>query len=208
MLVPGIAAAPLFWLGVGPILIYNLVLFSLSFFLSGVGVRAVDASAYRQRRRLYLLQESSSRSLRTASTTGRIFNCSRRSSFRFHSGRSIACWIADDCATVPSSASSLLCQLVTCMYYGLLPDPGMVVVCGTLLIASWRLVPQRIMPLLLGMAIVIVAMVPVSRAYLAARSVVGERGSGEVVRGSATPRNYLAPPDENALFGTAFARFS
>src|SRR5438045_4483609 len=37
LLVPGLFAAPLYWLGVGPILIYNLVFLS-GFALSGVGV--------------------------------------------------------------------------------------------------------------------------------------------------------------------------
>ena len=34
---PGVAAAPLAWLGVGPLLVYNLVFLS-GFILSGVGV--------------------------------------------------------------------------------------------------------------------------------------------------------------------------
>ena len=56
-------------------------------------------------------------------------------------------------------------------------------------------------------AIVAVAMVPVGRAYLAARKVVGERGRDEVAKNSATWRNYLAPPEVNALYGKVFARF-
>ena len=55
--------------------------------------------------------------------------------------------------------------------------------------------------------VVIVAMIPVGRAYLAAREVVGERGRAEVADGSATWRNYLAPPEVNPLYGKVFARF-
>ena len=56
-------------------------------------------------------------------------------------------------------------------------------------------------------AIVTVAMVPVGRAYLAARKVVGERGRDEVAKNSATWRNYLAPPEVNVVYGKVFARF-
>ena len=50
-------------------------------------------------------------------------------------------------------------------------------------------------------------MVPVGRAYLAARKVVGERGRDEVAKNSATWRNYLAPPEVNVVYGKVFARF-
>ena len=56
-------------------------------------------------------------------------------------------------------------------------------------------------------AIVTVAMVPVGRAYLAARRVVGERRSDEIAKNSATWRNYLAPPEVNVVYGKVFARF-
>ena len=36
---------------------------------------------------------------------------------------------------------------------------------------------------------------------------VGERGRDEVAQNSATWRNYLAPPEANALYGKVFARF-
>jgi hypothetical protein len=50
-------------------------------------------------------------------------------------------------------------------------------------------------------------MIPAARAYLAARQVVGERGRAEVAQNSATWRNYLAPPEVNAVYGKVFARF-
>ena len=50
LLVPGLFAAPLHWLGVAPILIYNLVFLS-GFALSGRRRRAAGAPADRQRRR-------------------------------------------------------------------------------------------------------------------------------------------------------------
>ena len=94
------------------------------------------------------------------------------------------------------------------MYYGLFLVPYMAVVCGTLLIAN--------APHAAGAArrarasrrrSSTVAMIPVGRAYLAAREVVGERGRDEVAQNSATWRNYLAPPEVNAVYGKVFARF-
>src|SRR5262249_45938026 len=99
------------------------------------------------------------------------------------------------------------CQMLSCMYYGLFLIPYMAVVCGAMLIARRRMPRQRLVALAVAAAIVGVAMIPVGRAYLSARSVVGERGSAEVANGSATWRNYLAPPEVNALYGKVFARF-
>jgi hypothetical protein len=98
-------------------------------------------------------------------------------------------------------------QMLSCMYYGIFLIPYMAVVCGTLLIASRSMPKRRLLALTMAAAIVGVAMFPVGRAYLAARKVVGERGRDEVARNSATWRNYLAPPEANALYGKLLGRF-
>jgi hypothetical protein len=99
------------------------------------------------------------------------------------------------------------CQMLSCMYYGLFLIPYMTVVCGTMLIADRRMPRKRLVALAAAASVVIVAMTPVGRAYMAARHVVGERGRAEVADGSATWRNYLAPPEVNAVYGNVFARF-
>jgi hypothetical protein len=66
---------------------------------------------------------------------------------------------------------------------------------------------ERLTALVVAAGIVTAAMVPVGRAYLAARDVVGQRGREEVAQNSATWRNYLAPPEVNAVYGNVFARF-
>jgi hypothetical protein len=97
--------------------------------------------------------------------------------------------------------------MLSCMYYGLFLIPYMAVVCGTMLMTERTLSMRRLVPFAVAAAIVVVAMIPVGRAYLAAREVVGERGRAEVAQNSATWRNYLAPPEVNVLYGKAFARF-
>jgi hypothetical protein len=104
-------------------------------------------------------------------------------------------------------------QMLSCTYYALFLVPYMGVVCGTMLIVRRGLGPggalwnRTLVALGAAAAIVCIAMLPVARAYLDARKVVGERGRQEVVDGSATWRNYLAPAEVNALYGKAFARF-
>jgi hypothetical protein len=205
LLVPGLLAAPLHWLGVGPILIYNLVFLS-GFALSGVGtallVRRLTGHAgaailagivfafppYRIDHYAHLqLQQTQFIPLAL---------------WAFHrlldSGR-----LRDGVLLGVCTA----CQMLSCMYYGIFLIPYMAVVCGALLIARRTLPRERLIALAVAAAIVTVTMVPVGRAYLAARKVVGERGRGEVAMNSATWRNYLAPPEANALYGNVFARF-
>jgi hypothetical protein len=57
-------------------------------------------------------------------------------------------------------------------------------------------------------ALTVVAVVPVGRAYVGARKIVGERTAEEVANGSATIRNYVGPPEANLLYGDALKRFA
>jgi hypothetical protein len=103
LLVPGLVAAPLSWLGVGPILIYNIVFLS-GFALSGAG--------------LALLVRRLTGNNGAAIVAGIVFafapyridhytfSCSRRSSSRWRCGRSTACSTRVVCVTASCSASS------------------------------------------------------------------------------------------------------
>jgi hypothetical protein len=205
LLVPGLFAAPLYWLGVGPILIYNLVFLS-GFALSGVGVA--------------ILVRRLTGNSGAAIVAGIVFafapyridhyahlqlqqtQCIPLALWAFHrlldSGR-----LRDGVLLGVFTAG----QMLSCMYYGIFLIPYMAVVCGTLLIAKRAMPRERLVALVAAAAIVTVAMIPVGRAYLAARRIVGERGRGEVAQNSATWRNYLAPPELNAVYGKVFARF-
>jgi hypothetical protein len=205
LLAPGIIVAPLHWLGVGPILIYNLVFLS-GFALSGVGVA--------------LLVRRLTGNSGAALLAGIVFafppyridhyahlqlqqtQCIPLALWAFH------VWLDTgrrrDAALL---GVFVLGQMLSCMYYGLFLIPYMAVVCGTLLVAKRAMSRQRAAGLLLAAAIVVVPMIPVGRAYLAARHLVGDRPQWVVAENSATWRNYLAPPEVNALYGKVFARF-
>jgi hypothetical protein len=205
LIVPGLIVAPLHWLGVGSILIHNLVFLS-GFTLSGVGVA--------------LLVWRLTANAGAAMLAGLVFafppyRIDHYAHLQLQQTQFIplALWAFHrllDTGRLRDGALlgvCVVCQMLSCMYYGLFLIPYMAIVCGTMLFASRPLRRDRIVALLAAGAITAVAMIPVGRAYLAARDVVGERGRAEVADGSATWRNYLAPPEVNAVYGTVFARF-
>ena len=205
LLVPGLVAAPLFWLGVGPILIYNLVFLS-GFALSGVGVA--------------LLVRRLTGNNGAAILAGIVFafppyRIDHYAHLQLQQTQFIplALWafhVLLDTGRLRDGVRLgvfTACQMLSCLYYGVFLIPYMAVVCGTMLIAQRAMPRARLVALVAAAAVVAVAMIPVGRAYLAARNVVGERGREEVAQNSATWRNYLAPPEVNAVYGKVFARF-
>lgn len=213
LLLPSAIAAPLHWLGVGPLLVYNLVLLS-GFIVSGVGVA--------------LLVRSLTGRDGPAILAGIIFaflpfridhyphmqlqqtQCLPFAMWAFH--RLLRSGRLRDGALFGAFVAG---QMLSCMYYGLLLIPYFAVVCGTLWIAglqkgriagregwrAWR-------ALAVAALVVVAAAAPVGKAYLGARKVVGERGRAEVVQGSAKLTDYLGPPEENLLYGQLLAPFS
>ena len=205
LLVPGLLAAPLYWLGAAPILIYNLVFLS-GFALSGVGVA--------------LLVRRLTGNNGAAILAGIVFafppyRIDHYAHLQLQQTQFIplALWAFHVLLDTGRLRDGVLlgvfiaCQMLSCMYYGIFLVPYMALVCGTLLIAERSMPRKRLVALAAAAAIVIVAMFPVGRAYLAASKVVGERGRGEVAQFSATWGNYLAPPEVNAVYGKVFARF-
>jgi len=205
LLVPGLFAAPLHWLGVAPILIYNLVLLS-GFAVSGVGVA--------------LLVRRLTGNDGAAILSGIIFafppyRIDHYAHLQLQQTQFIplALWAFHRLLDTGRLRDGVLlglcaaCQMLSCVYYGVFLIPYMAVVCGTMLIAKGELSRDRLVALVAAGAVVSVALVPVGRAYLAARKVVGERRTDEIARNSATWRNYLAPPEVNIVYGKVFARF-
>jgi hypothetical protein len=206
LLAPAVAAAPLRWIGVGPLLVYNIVFLS-GFVLSGAGVallvRTLTGNGvagviagivfaflpYRIDHYPHLqLQQT---------------QCLPFAFWAFH--RLLKTGRLRDGVLVGALAAG---QVLSCMYYGLFLVPYMVVVCGAMLIADRAMSRQRAIALGAAVAVAAIAVVPVGLAYLNARKIVGERRSHEVAEGSATPRNYLGPPEFNWLYGRALARFA
>jgi len=205
MLAPALAVAPLHWLRVGPILIYNIVFLS-GFILSGVGTA--------------LLVRSLTGHTGAAMVAGLIFaflpyRIEHYSHLQLQQAQWIplALWAFHSLLRTGRLRHGVLlgllvgCQVLSCMYYGLFLIPYMAVVCGAVLLAQRTLSKQRVQALLVAGAIACAAAIPVVTAHMGARRVVGERTLQEVIDLSATWRSYLAAPATNLLYGRVLARF-
>ena len=199
------AAAPLPWLGVGPILIYNLVFLS-GFALSGVGVA--------------LLVRRLTGNAGAAILAGLVFafppyRIDHYAHLQLQQTQFIplALWAFHRLLDTSRLRDGVLlgvftaCQMLSCMYYGLFLIPYMTDRLRHAADRRSRAATNTDRGARGAAAIVAVVMFPVARAYLAASKVVGERGRAEVATNSATLRNYLAPPEVNLLYGDVFARF-
>ena len=205
LLLPGVVAAPLHWVGVAPLLVHNLVLLS-GFVVSGAGTA--------------LLVRSLTGNVAAAILAGIVFafvpyridhlphlqlqqtQCLPLALWAFH--RLLASGRISDGVWFGLLVAG---QVLSCMYYGLFLVPYLAIVCGTMLIADRTMVQRRLVALAAGGLVAIVAVLPLARAYLSAGQIVGERGRAEVTDGSAQVRNYLAPPEQNLLYGDLFQRF-
>lgn len=206
LLLPATVSAPLHWLGVGPLLVYNLVFLS-GFVLSGTGVA--------------LLVRSLTGNGLAGAVAGLVFaflpyridhyphlqlqqtQCLPFAFWAFHrllrTGR-----LRDGLLFGAFTAG----QVLSCMYYGLFLVPYMAVVCGAMLWWSRPLTRPHVKALAAAVAIGAIAVAPVGVAYLGARTVVGERSAEEVANGSATPLNYLGPPELNLVYGELLKPFA
>src|SRR5438067_5647923 len=140
LLVPGLLSAPLAWLGVGPILIYNLVFLS-GFALSGVGVA--------------LLVRRLTGNNGAAIVAGLVFafppyRIDHYAHLQLQQTQFIplAFWAFHrviDTNRIRDGAllgAFITAQMLLCMYCGLFLVPYMTVVCGTMLVAA-RSMPRR-----------------------------------------------------------------
>lgn len=214
LLLPGLMAAPLHWLGLGPILVYNLVFLSAIVF-SGLGMT--------------VLVRDLTRNTSAGVIAGIVFAfLPFRIDHISHLQMQLTQWIPLtmwalhrlirsgrwwDGALLGAFAA---CQMLSCAYFGVFLLPYVAVVTVVLLLAQCRLaatgetvtvsfdrvfVTRRLLVLALAAATYAALAAPTGLAYRRASAVVGERSAGEVVAGSAMPRHYLATGSKNALYG-------
>jgi hypothetical protein len=207
LLLPAVLAAPLAWMGAGPILVYNLVFLS-GFAISGVGMA--------------LLVRSLTGSGTAGIVSGIIFaflpyridhfahmqlqqtQCLPFAMWAFH--RLLRTGRVRDGVLFGAFVAG---QILSCMYYGLLLIPFFAVVCG----ASWIAEPQKrkigeLLPLAVAALVIVAVTAPVGKAYLGAHKVVGERPRDEIEQnGSARPSDYLGAPDESIVYASLLKNF-
>lgn len=220
MLVPALLAAPLHWLGAGPILVYNLVLLG-ALVASGLGTALLV---------LELTGQASA-----AIVAGIIFAFLP---FRFdhysHLQLQQTQWIPltmwalhrmvnggrlADGARLGLFAA---CQMLSCVYFGVFLAPylaaaALVLVAAhvrversgpdVLLACNGEFARRTVMAVAVAAVVYGVLVAPVGRAHMLASQVVGERGKNEAVSGSATLSDYLGASPSNRTYGRLAERF-
>lgn len=214
MLVPGLMAAPLSWLGAGPILVYNVVFLS-ALVLSGLGTTLLV---------LELTGQPAAAVIAGIIFAFLPFRFDHYSHLQLQQTQWIplAMWALHRVARVgrPADGARLglfaACQMLSCVYFGVFLVPYAVAAGVVLLLDRLRLSTNetdvmvvvdrefaRRTAVAIGAAAVVytVLVAPVGRAHLKASQVVGERSAGEAIAGSATPGDFLGTAPSNRLYG-------
>jgi len=200
MLVPALTAAPLLWLGVHQLLVYNLMLLS-GFALSGAA--------------MFLLVRSLTQHTGAALIAGFVFAfLPYRYMHYAHLELQMAQWMPMTLWALHRTVSAgrmrdgiltglfLAFQTLSSFYYGIFFATFLIPVGLALLVSADR---SRWWPaikaLAAGAVVAAVLVVPITRPYFAARQSVGERPISEVEFYSAVPQDYLVAHPRNLLIG-------
>jgi hypothetical protein len=198
VIVPALMSAPLLWMGVHPVLAYNLLLLS-GFVLSGVT--------------MFLLVRALTGRIDAASIAGTIFAFyPYRYEHYPHLELIMTMWmpltlwglhrtmaagrLRDGLAT----GLAFALQMLSSLYYGLFLAVYLVPLGGALWLARGR--PRR--PLLMlaaGATLAGVLVSPVIHAYTANKAMVGDRGVGTVEFYSAVGSDYVKPHFRSLIYG-------
>jgi hypothetical protein len=198
MVVPGLMSAPFFWLGVHPVVIYNLLLLS-GFVLSGVT--------------MFLLVRALTGRADAAWIAGAIFALyPYRYEHYSHLELQMTMWmplallglhrvlargrLRDGLAT----GLAFALQTLSSLYYGCFLAVYLVVVGGALWLGRGR--PRSaIMPLAAGTVFAAILIAPVAVEYIASRPMMGTREEGTIQFYSAQGPDYLKPNFRSLLYG-------
>jgi hypothetical protein len=200
ILLPGVIGAPLIWIGLSPVVVYNLLVCA-SFVAAGAA--------------MYLFVFTLTRDALAAWCAGLIFAFAP---YRFDHyvhfellwmfWMPLAFWALHQTFETGALRYGALagvfaaCETLSSVYYGFFLATSLVLV-TLLTIALGGRLPQRRMLLSLAAAAVCALIVigPYSVPYLRNAKVLGERDTAEISRYSARPMNYLASPRTNLLYG-------
>jgi hypothetical protein len=205
MLLPGVVLAPLFWVDVSPVIIYNSALFA-AFALSGVST--------------FVLARELTGDTASSAIAGLIFAFAP---YRFthyaHLELQLVFWMPLALLLVHRISANggirvgvqlglaVGAQLLSCIYGAIFLTTYLLVFVPALLVdARRRNIGKTISALIVACGVSMAIAVPYAVAYKRAATVVGTRSASELGLYSATARNYMAAPAMNRLYGrTAIA---
>jgi len=198
LLLPGLAAAPLLWLGAPAVVVYNVLVLA-SFVLAGTC--------------MFLFVRSATAHAPAALVAGIAFACYP---FRFEHYNHLellpafwmplALWALHRTIARGRMTDGLLTggaiagQYLSGMYFGIFLATVMAPV-AAVLAAGWTRVRASAMPLLAGAVLAGVLVAPAVLPYLQVRSTAGERTLREVEYYSATPRDYMTADHARSVWG-------
>jgi hypothetical protein len=199
MLFPAAVGAPLLWLGVHQVLVYNFI-FLGSIVSSGVTM-------------FVLVRALTSRS-DAALVAGILFAfCAFRFDHYSHLELQVTPWmplglfwfhrtlamhrLRDGLLT----GLAVALQGLSSLYYGIFFSTLLVCLTGVLLAVRYSDFRRALRPLLAGGLLAAALLLPITVPYWQNRSIVGERGEGEVRYYSAVPADYLVPNRQSIYWG-------
>ncbi len=199
-LLQGLIAAPLFWAGLSPMLIYNLLLFA-GFVGSGAG--------------MFVLARHLTGATGPSLVAAAVFTAlPYRIEHFMHLELQWAMWIPLAFWALHRTIESgrwrhgllvglfLWLQFLSCVYYGVFLSLALIVFTPLLLTFKGH-VPFRSFaaPLVVGVGGAALLTLPYAWTYLEASETVGARPLAEITRYSARAVSYLASPESNLLWG-------
>lgn len=199
LLAPAAAAAPLLWIGVGPVLVYNLLLMA-AFVASGVGTALLVRD----------LTGSSAAGLVSGAMFAFLpikFDHYAHFQLLLTQWMPLSLWAFHRfVATGRRSWAVALgvavgLQALTSIYNTLFLAILLVAVGTVVLAAEWRRLPARLPGLALAVLVSAVLAAPAAIAHLRASEIVGERSRADAVNGSADWWDFLSASPGNKAYG-------
>jgi hypothetical protein len=205
MLLEGLLAAPLLWIGVNKVLVYNLIFFA-AIVSSGAG--------------MFVLVRYLTGDIGAALVSAVVFTLAPyRIEHFIHLELQWTVWMPLSLWALHRTFDEgkfkfgaltglfLFLQIISCVYYGAFL--GIIVSALALLLMASRPEQARgaIGPLCAGAALAVLLTLPYALPYLAATQELGPRPAGDVLMFSAEWGSYLSAPAENWLWGWTAWRF-
>jgi len=202
----GVLGAPLFWLGLTPVFIYNAMLFAgfaasgLALFLlmrelSGSTEGSLVAAAiftvlpYRTEHFMHLEMQWT---VFVPLTLWAMHRAVERGSLRYGAVAGVFIWL----------------QVLSCVYYGVFLAMWLAFFAPALVVLTMGgTLGRKTATVALAATVAVVLIVPVMIPYMAAARDIGFRPDFEISLYSATPVNYLASPEVNRVWGWTANRF-
>jgi hypothetical protein len=205
MVLPGVVLAPLAWLGVSPVAVYNFAVLA-SFVLSAT---AAAALGWRLTGRI-----------EAGIIAGMIFGFAPHRFDHFSHLELLLNWwmplaflaLQDALKTgrpraYAALAAWLSLQVLSCIYHGLFLTVCIGAAAITAIATGQATSVRRHVPGVAWLGLAAVVCFLYSLPYQANRQVVGERPLEEIALYSAKPSDFIATPPENVLYGSVMSRF-